>query len=135
VGYSGGDVSNATYRDHGTHAEAIEITFDNSVVSYRKILEYFFQIHDPSTELRQGNDRGASYRSAIYYHDEQQKQMALITIDDVNTSCLWPGPVVTELEPVADFWLAEAEHQDYLESFPQGYTCHFPRPDWILPES
>lgn len=134
VGYTGGDVPNATYRDHGTHAEGIEITFDPEVISYRRILEYFFQIHDPTTPNRQGNDLGPSYRSAIYYVDEAQKQVALDTIADVDASGLWPGKVVTELEPVGDFWTAEPEHQDYLERIPNGYTCHFPRPDWVLPK-
>ena len=133
VGYTGGDVQNATYRDHGTHAEGIEITFDPGIISYRRILEYFFQIHDPTTPNRQGNDRGPSYRSAIYYADDAQKQTALDTIADVDASGLWPGKVVTELEPVGDFWVAEPEHQDYLERIPNGYTCHFPRPDWKLP--
>jgi len=135
VGYTGGDVENATYRHHGTHAEGIEILFDADTISYRKILEYFFQIHDPTTENRQGNDRGMSYRSAIYYVDEAQKAEALRTIDDVNASGLWPGKVVTEVEPVGDFWEAEPEHQDYLERLPNGYTCHFPRNDWVLPRS
>ncbi|MDP0927768.1 peptide-methionine (S)-S-oxide reductase MsrA [Paracoccus onubensis] len=134
VGYTGGDVPNATYRDHGTHAEGIEITFDPEVISYRRILEYFFQIHDPTTPNRQGNDLGSSYRSAIYYVDEAQKQVALDTIADVDASGLWPGKVVTELEPVGDFWTAEPEHQDYLVRIPNGYTCHFPRPDWVLPK-
>ncbi len=133
VGYSGGDVKNATYRNHGTHAEAIEVTFDPSVLSYRKLLEFFFQIHDPSTKDRQGNDRGKSYRSAIYYTSEAQKAEAINTIADVDASRLWPGKVVTEVEPVSDFWEAEAEHQDYLERIPNGYTCHFPRADWVLP--
>lgn len=133
VGYTGGDVPNATYRNHGTHAEGIEIMFDKDLTSYRKILEYFFQIHDPSTTNRQGNDTGMSYRSAIYYTDEEQHQEALRTIDDVNKSGLWPGKAVTEVEPVGDFWEAEPEHQDYLERLPNGYTCHFPRPDWVLP--
>ena len=133
VGYTGGDVPNATYRNHGTHAEGIEILFDNDVISYRKILELFFQIHDPTTDNRQGNDRGSSYRSAIYYVNDEQRQEALRTIDDVNTSGLWPGKVVTEVEPVSAFWEAEPEHQDYLRQFPNGYTCHFPRADWILP--
>lgn len=132
VGYTGGDVPNATYRDHGTHAEGIEITYDEEQLSYRRILEYFFQIHDPSTEMRQGNDIGTAYRSAIYFHDDEQRQEAMRTIEDVDASGLWPGKVVTELEPVSDFWLAEPEHQDYLEKFPSGYTCHFPRPDWVL---
>ena len=134
VGYTGGEVPNATYRSHGNHAEAIEIVFDNEVTSYRKILEYFFQIHDPSTPNRQGNDRGASYRSAIYFTSEEQREEAQNTIADVNASGLWPGPAVTEVEPVGDFWQAEPEHQDYLERLPDGYTCHFPRKDWVLPQ-
>ena len=134
VGYSGGDVPNATYRNHGTHAEAIEIVFDNEVTSYRRILEYFFQIHDPSTPNRQGNDRGVSYRSAIYFTSVAQREEAQRTIADVNASGLWPGRVVTEVEPVGDFWQAEPEHQDYLERLPDGYTCHFPREDWVLPK-
>lgn len=134
VGYSGGDVANATYRNHGTHAEAIEINFDPSVISYRKILEFFFQIHDPSTVNRQGNDVGMSYRSAIFYVDDQQKATAEDTIADVNASGLWPGKVVTELAPAGPFWEAEPEHQDYLERIPNGYTCHYVRPDWRLPK-
>lgn len=134
VGYSGGDVENATYRNHGSHAEAIEILFDPSLISYRQLLEFFFQIHDPSTPNRQGNDRGSSYRSAIYYEDDEQKRVALETIEDVDASGLWPGKVVTEVEPVSAFWEAEPEHQDYLERIPHGYTCHFPRPDWVLPK-
>ena len=134
VGYSGGDVPNATYRDHGTHAEAIEVMFDDDVISYRDLLELFFQIHDPTTLNRQGNDRGLSYRSAIYYVDEDQKATALDTIADVEASGIWPGKVVTEVEPVSDFWEAEPEHQDYLERIPNGYPCHFPRPDWVLPK-
>ncbi len=133
VGYTGGDVPNATYRDHGTHAEGIEIIFDPAKTSYRKLLEFFFQIHDPTTLNRQGNDIGLSYRSAIYYVDEAQKECALDTIADVEASGLWPGKVVTEVEPVGDFWEAEPEHQDYLERLPNGYTCHFARPDWVLP--
>ncbi|MFZ1063536.1 MAG: peptide-methionine (S)-S-oxide reductase MsrA [Acidimicrobiales bacterium] len=133
VGYSGGDVKNATYRNHGTHAEAIEIIFDPSVTSYREILEFFFQIHDPTTKNRQGNDRGASYRSAIFYVDEEQQRIALDTIADVNASGLWPGEVVTEVSPAGPFWEAEPEHQDYLERYPNGYTCHFARPNWVLP--
>lgn len=133
VGYSGGDVPNATYRNHGTHAEAIEIVFDPAVISYRKILEFFFQIHDPSTPNRQGNDLGTSYRSAIFYTSEEQKRVAEDTIADVNASGLWPGKVVTELSPAGPFWEAEPEHQDYLERIPNGYTCHFIRPDWTLP--
>jgi peptide-methionine (S)-S-oxide reductase len=134
VGYTGGDVVNATYRNHGSHAEGIEILFDPEVISYRRLLEYFFQIHDPTTPNRQGNDRGTSYRSAIYYEDEAQKNIALDTIADVDASGLWPGKVVTEVEPVGPFWEAEPEHQDYLERYPSGYTCHYPRPDWVLPE-
>lgn len=134
VGYTGGDVPNATYRIHGTHAEGIEILFDPDRISYRRILEFFFQIHDPTTTNRQGNDRGPSYRSAIYYVNKTQKKVALDTIADVNASGLWPGKVVTELEPVGDFCDAEPEHQDYLERYPNGYTCHYPRPDWILPQ-
>jgi peptide-methionine (S)-S-oxide reductase len=133
VGYSGGDVPNATYRNHGTHAEAIEIVFDPSVISYRQILEFFFQIHDPSTVNRQGNDLGLSYRSAIFYNSEEQKRVALETIADVDASDLWPGKVVTELAAAGDFWEAEPEHQDYLERIPNGYTCHFIRPNWKLP--
>ena len=134
VGYTGGDVQNATYRNHGSHAEGIEILFDSELISYRTLLELFFQIHDPTTVNRQGNDCGMSYRSAIYYVDEAQKKTALDTIADVEASGLWPGKVVTEVEPVSDFWLAEPEHQDYLERYPGGYTCHFPRPDWVLPK-
>jgi peptide-methionine (S)-S-oxide reductase len=133
VGYSGGDVPNATYRNHGTHAEAIEILFDPAQLSYRRLLEFFFQIHDPSTPNRQGTDRGPSYRSAIYWTSEAQRDEALRTIADVDASGIWPGKVVTEVEPVGDFWEAEPEHQDYLEHFPNGYTCHFPRPNWVLP--
>jgi len=133
VGYSGGDVANATYRHHGTHAEAIEITFDPTVTSYRDILAFFFQIHDPTTKDRQGNDRGTSYRSAIYYVDGDQHQTALDVIADVEASELWPGKVVTDVEPAGPFWEAEPEHQDYLQNYPNGYTCHFPRPDWVLP--
>jgi peptide-methionine (S)-S-oxide reductase len=134
VGYTGGDVPNATYRNHGTHAEGIEIVFDDTQTSFRDMLEFFFQIHDPTTPNRQGNDRGMSYRSAIYYVDEDQKAVALDTIADVEASGLWPGKVVTELEPVSAFWNAEPEHQDYLERVPNGYTCHFVRPDWVLPK-
>ena len=133
VGYTGGDVPHATYRNHGTHAEGIEIIFDPAKLSYRRILEVFFQIHDPTTLNRQGNDVGMSYRSAIYYCSEEQKAEAQRTIADVEASGLWPGKVVTEVEPVGDFWEAEPEHQDYLKRFPQGYTCHFPRADWVLP--
>ena len=134
VGYSGGDVPNATYRNHGSHAEAIEAIFKDDVLSYRDLLELFFQIHDPTTLNRQGNDCGLSYRSAIYYENEDQKTVALDTIADVEASGIWPGKVVTEVEPVSDFWEAEPEHQDYLERIPNGYTCHYPRPDWVLPK-
>lgn len=133
VGYSGGDVPNATYRHHGSHAEAIEIEFDPARISYRTLLEFFFQIHDPSTPNRQGNDRGSSYRSAIFYTSEEQKRITEDTIADVDASGLWPGKVVTEVAPAGDFWKAEPEHQDYLERYPDGYTCHFIRPDWKLP--
>jgi len=133
VGYTGGNVAHATYRNHGTHAEAIEIIFDPTVTSYRRLLEFFFQIHDPTTPMRQGNDRGTSYRSAIYYVDEAQKLEALNTIADVDASGLWPGPVVTEVAAAGPFWEAEPEHHDYLERIPHGYTCHFVRPDWVLP--
>ena len=134
VGYTGGDVPDATYRNHGTHAEGIEIWFDPDVISYRDLLEFFFQIHDPTTMNRQGNDIGLSYRSAIYFETEDQRQTALDTIADVNHSGLWPGRVVTEVQPVGDFWEAEPEHQDYLQRLPNGYTCHFIRPDWVLPK-
>ena len=133
TGYTGGEVPNATYRNHGNHAEAIEIDFDPEIISYRRLLEFFFQIHDPTTPNRQGTDIGPSYRSAIYYADAVQKREAEDTIADVEASGLWPGKVVTEIEPVGDFWQAEPEHQDYLERFPNGYTCHFPRPNWVLP--
>ena len=134
VGYTGGEVENATYRNHGNHAEGIEIVYDPEVTDYRTLLEFFFQIHDPSTPMRQGNDTGASYRSAIYFTSEQQKQIALDTIADVDASGLWPGKVVTELQPAGDFWEAEPEHQDYLQRQPNGYTCHFVRPGWKLPK-
>jgi peptide-methionine (S)-S-oxide reductase len=133
VGYTGGDVPNATYRHHGTHAEAIEIVFDPQQLSYRKLLEFFFQIHDPTTINRQGNDRGTSYRSGIYYTSEEQKRIAEDTIADVNASGLWPGKVVTEIKPEGPFREAEQEHQDYLERYPNGYTCHYIRPNWVLP--
>lgn len=133
VGYTGGDVKNATYRNHGTHAEGIEIVFDPEKISYRRLLEVFFQIHDPTTANRQGNDVGMSYRSAIYCVNDGQRACALDTIADVDASGLWPGKVVTEVEPVGDFWQAEPEHQDYLQRYPGGYTCHFARPDWVLP--
>ncbi|QRM46806.1 peptide-methionine (S)-S-oxide reductase MsrA [Rhizobium sp. BG4] len=134
VGYSGGEVANATYRNHGNHAEAIEIIFDPAKISYRELLEFFFQIHDPSTKDRQGNDRGPSYRSAIFYTSDEQKRIAEDTIADVDASGLWPGKVVTEVTAVSDFWEAEPEHQDYLERIPNGYTCHFIRPGWKLPK-
>jgi peptide-methionine (S)-S-oxide reductase len=133
VGYTGGEVPNATYRNHGNHAEGIEIIFDPGQTDFRTMLEFFFQIHDPSTPNRQGNDTGPSYRSAIYYVDEKQKRVAEETIADVDASGLWPGKAVTEVTPVSDFWEAEAEHQDYLEHFPNGYTCHYIRPNWKLP--
>ena len=134
VGYTGGDVANATYRNHGTHAEAIEIVFDPAIITYREILEFFFQIHDPTTPNRQGNDVGLSYRSAIYYVGADQKAVAEDTIADVEASGIWPGKVITELDPVGDFWAAEVEHQDYLQRIPHGYTCHFVRPGWTLPK-
>lgn len=133
VGYSGGDVPNATYKNHGTHAEAIEIEFDPGAMSYRRLLEFFFQVHDPSTRDRQGNDRGSSYRSAIYYTSDSQLEVAQDTIADVDASGLWPGKVVTEVAPAGPFWAAEPEHQDYLARNPGGYTCHFVRPNWQLP--
>jgi peptide-methionine (S)-S-oxide reductase len=133
VGYTGGDVPNATYRNHGSHAEAIEIVFDPGQISYRDLLEFFFQVHDPTTKNRQGNDIGLSYRSAIFYTSDQQKRVAYDTIADVGASGLWPGKVVTEVEPAGPFWEAEPEHQDYLERYPDGYTCHFVRPNWKLP--
>lgn len=135
VGYTGGDVANATYRNHGTHAEGIEVVFDPAKLSYREILEFFFQIHDPTTLNRQGNDLGLSYRSAIYFTSDAQRQEALRTIADVNASGLWPGKVVTEVQAAGPFWEAEPEHQDYLDRLPNGYTCHFPRPGWRLPKS
>ena len=134
VGYTGGEVANATYRNHGNHAEAIEIIFDPARISYRDLLEFFFQIHDPTTRDRQGNDVGTSYRSAIFYANDEQKRVAEDTIADVDASGLWPGKVVTEVTPVGDFWEAEPEHQDYLLRNPGGYTCHFPRPGWKLPK-
>ena len=132
VGYTGGEVPNATYRNHGSHAEAIEIIFDPSKVAYRRLLEFFFQIHDPTTRNRQGNDLGASYRSVVFYTSEEQKRIADETIADINASGLWPGPVVTEVVPAGEFWEAEPEHQDYLARTPEGYTCHFVRPGWKL---
>ncbi|WP_392675580.1 peptide-methionine (S)-S-oxide reductase MsrA [Streptomyces sp. LN785] len=134
TGYSGGSTAHPTYREHGSHAESIEIVFDPAVTDYRTILEYFFQIHDPSTKNRQGNDMGASYRSAVFYLDDDQRRIAQDTIDDVDASGLWPGKVVTEVVPAGEFWEAEPEHQDYLERYPEGYTCHFPRPNWRLPK-
>lgn len=134
VGYTGGDVPNATYRNHGTHAEAVEIVFDPSKLDYRGLLEFFFQIHDPTTPNRQGNDRGTSYRSAIYYTSLEQKGIAEDTIADVDASGLWPGKVVTQVEAAGDFWEAEPEHQDYLQRYPTGYTCHFVRPGWKVPK-
>ena len=134
VGYTGGDVPNATYRNHGTHAEAIEIVFDPELISYRRILEYFFQIHDPTTVDRQGNNIGSSYRSAIYVLGDEQRRIAEDTIADVDASGLWPGKAVTSVEQAGDFWEAEPEHQDYLERYPNGYTCHFPRANWVLPK-
>ena len=133
VGYTGGDVPNATYRNHGSHAEAIEIIFDPAKTSYRQLLEFFFQIHDPTTRNRQGNDVGTSYRSAIFYTSDEQKRVAEDTIADVEASGIWPGKVVTEVAPAGAFWEAEPEHQDYLERYPDGYTCHFIRPGWRLP--
>ncbi len=134
VGYTGGEVRNATYRNHGSHAEAIEITFHPAQISYRQLLEFFFQIHDPTTPNRQGNDRGPSYRSAIFYNNAIQQQIALDTIADLDASGLWPGKVVTEVVPASDFWEAEPDHQDYLLRNPGGYTCHFVRPNWRLPK-
>jgi peptide-methionine (S)-S-oxide reductase len=135
AGYSGGDVINATYRNHGTHAEAIEIIFDPKTVTYREMLEFFFQIHDPTTVNRQGNDRGTSYRSAIFYTSDEQRKTAEHLIAEINASGVWPGKVVTELAPAGAFWEAEPEHQDYLEHYPNGYTCHYVRPDWKLAAS
>ena len=132
VGYTGGDVPNATYRNHGTHAEGIEISFDPTVLSYRALLQFFFQIHDPTTRNRQGNDRGTSYRSAIFYLDEAQKATATALIAAMTASHKWPGPIVTEVVPATAFWNAEAEHQDYLRKNPGGYTCHFIRPEWTM---
>jgi len=134
VGYTGGDVPNATYRKHGTHAEAIEIIFDPRKIGYRQLLEFFFQIHDPTTRNRQGNDIGTSYRSAIFFTSDDQQRIALDTIADVDASSHWPGKVVTEVIPAGPFWEAEPEHQDYLEHYPNGYTCHFVRPGWVLPK-
>lgn len=134
VGYTGGENANATYRNHPGHAEAVEVIFDPDRISYRDILEFFFQIHDPTTLNRQGNDIGTSYRSAIFYLDDEQRRIAEETIADVEASGRWPGKVVTEVAPAGPFWEAEPEHQDYLENYPNGYTCHFVRPDWVLPE-
>ena len=135
VGYTGGEIANATYRNHGNHAEAIEIEFDKEVISYRDILALFFQIHDPTTLDQQGNDRGSSYRSEIFYTNDDQRTIADTTINDVNSSGLWPGSVETKVTKVSDFWEAEPEHQDYLQRVPNGYTCHFPRPNWVLPSA
>ncbi len=135
VGYTGDDLPNATYRNHGNHAEAIEIAFDNETLSYRDLLVLFFQIHDPTTLDRQGNDVGSSYRSEIFYLSDEQRAVALKTIEDVDASGRWPGLVVTRVSPAGEFWEAEPEHQDYLQRYPQGYSCHFPRPDWVLPRS
>jgi peptide-methionine (S)-S-oxide reductase len=132
VGYTGGDVPNATYRNHGTHAEAIEITFDPTRFSYRELLEFFFQIHDPTTRNRQGNDRGTSYRSAIFYLNETQKEIAKKLIEEMTASHKWPGSIVTEIVPASDFWNAEEEHQNYLQKHPYGYTCHYIRPEWKM---
>ena len=132
VGYTGGDVPNATYRNHGTHAEGIEVIFDPAKLSYRSLLEFFFQIHDPTTLNRQGNDRGLSYRSAIFYLDATQQETALALIKEMEQSGKWPGPIVTAVQPATDFWNAEEEHQDYLQKNPYGYTCHFIRPDWKM---
>ncbi|BBD80593.1 peptide-methionine (S)-S-oxide reductase MsrA [Aerosticca soli] len=133
VGYTGGDVPHATYRHHGNHAEAVEVLFDPTRLGYRALLEYFFQIHDPTTPNRQGNDIGPSYRSAIFYTSEEQRRIAKALIADIDASGRWPGKVVTELAPAGDFWGAEPEHQDYLQRYPDGYTCHFVRPNWTLP--
>ena len=135
VGYTGGEVPNATYRNHGDHAEAVEILFDPSKISYRALLEFFFQIHDPSTPDRQGNDRGRSYRSEIFYTTDEQKEVALQTIKDVDASELWPAKVITPVTKASEFWEAEPEHQDYLQHYPNGYTCHFIRHNWVLPKS
>ena len=135
VGYTGGDIPHATYRNHGDHAEAVEIQFDPEVISYREILAYYFQIHDPTTIDRQGNDRGRSYRSEIFYTTDEQKRIALATISDVDASGRWPEPAVTRLSPAGDFWEAKPEHQDYLQHYPDGYTCHYPRPEWVLPDT
>jgi peptide-methionine (S)-S-oxide reductase len=134
VGYSGGDVPNATYRNHGTHAEAVEVIFDPDQISYRRLLEFFFQIHDPTTLNRQGNDVGTSYRSAIFYTSDEQKQVAEDTIADVDASGIWPGKATTTVTPAGPFWEAERDHQDYLIKHPHGYTCHWVRPDWVLPK-
>ena len=133
VGYTGGDIINPTYRNHGTHAEAIEILFNSDEITYSKLLEFFFQIHDPTTLNRQGNDVGTSYRSAIFYTSENQRILAEKIVNDMNKSGIWPSEVKTEISPAEDFWEAEPEHQDYLERYPNGYSCHFIRPNWILP--
>jgi len=134
VGYTGGDVPNATYRNHGTHAEAVELIYDESLISYREILEYFFKIHDPTTPNRQGNDIGSSYRSEIFYTDDEQKETALKLIKEIERSGKWPGKIVTKVSYAGDFWKAEEEHQDYLQKYPNGYTCHFERDEWVLPK-
>ncbi|HHH13417.1 MAG TPA: peptide-methionine (S)-S-oxide reductase [Thiolapillus brandeum] len=134
VGYTGGEVPNATYRHHPGHAEAVEVIFDDEVLPYRQLLTFFFRIHDPTTPDRQGNDLGSSYRSEIFYTSEEQKCTAEAVIEAVEASGRWPGPVVTRLSPAGDFWEAEPEHQDYLQRNPNGYSCHWPRPDWVLPE-
>jgi peptide-methionine (S)-S-oxide reductase len=133
VGYTGGEVRNPTYRNHRGHAEAIEVVYDPAVTSYRALLEFFFQIHDPTTRNRQGNDLGDSYRSAIFYADDEQKRVAEATIADVDASGRWPAKVVTEVTALDTFWDAEEEHQDYLVKHPGGYTCHYARPEWTLP--
>ena len=135
VGYTGGDIATPSYGNHEGHAEALEIVFDPAVVSYRTVLEHFFQVHDPTTYEQQGSDFGPSYRSAIFYTDEQQKETALATIAEIEATGLWPGPVVTEINPEERFWQAEPEHQDYLQRHPGGYSCHFVRPNWRLPSA
>jgi len=134
VGYVGGDNDHPTYRNHPGHAEGVEIVFDPEVTTYRDVLEFFFQVHDPSTLNRQGNDIGTSYRSEIFYTTDEQKAVAEDTIADVDASGLWPGKVVTPVTAAPTFWEAEPEHQDYLQRIPHGYTCHFVRPGWVLPK-
>jgi peptide-methionine (S)-S-oxide reductase len=133
VGYSGGDLPNPTEDNLGDHAEAVEINYDADIVSFRDLLEFFFQIHDPTTLNRQGDEVGRSVRSAIFYTSEEQQQSALDTIADVDASGLWPGKVVTEVTAAGSFWAAEEDDQDYLQKFPDGATCHFVRPGWKLP--